>query len=95
MAGHFSRIKFLSEAHRFLLGRANKRIPSLSYCSRNLLSTTASDVDISSERISNIVYSRHEDCKLHNLTVVQRFFQQSSQRPNNVALVICKSNKLE
>lgn len=85
MAGHFSRIKFLSKANHFLLERTNKRIPSLYYCQRKL-SSTASNVDLSSERASNIVYSRHEDCQLHNLTVVQRFFEQACKWPNHVGV---------
>ena len=53
-----------------------------------LMSNTASSVNLSSERINdNVVYSRHEDCNLHNLTVVQRFFEQVSLFPNATAVV--------
>jgi len=52
-----------------------------------LMSNTASSVNLSSERINdNVVYSRHEDCNLHNLTVVQRFFEQVSLFPNATAV---------
>lgn len=51
------------------------------------MSSTASNVNLSSERNDNVVYSRHEDCFLHNQTMVQRFFQQASLWPNHVAMV--------
>lgn len=86
MAGHFSRFKFLPKAHRFFLEGAKQRIPNFPYIASRL-SSTASNVNISSERANKIVYSRHEDCELHNLTVVQRFFEQASKWPNHVALV--------
>jgi hypothetical protein len=51
-------------------------------------SSTASSVNLSSERINdNVVYSRHEDCFLHSQTVVQRFFDQASLWPNHTAVV--------
>lgn len=50
------------------------------------MSSTASNVNLSSERNDNVVYSRHEDCFLHNQTMVQRFFQQASLWPNHVAM---------
>ena len=51
-------------------------------------SSTASSVNISSERINdNVVYSRHEDCFLHTQTMVQRFFEQASLWPNHTAVV--------
>ena len=37
--------------------------------------------------VDNIVYSRHDDCILHDLTITQRFFDQASLWPNNVAVV--------
>lgn len=52
-----------------------------------LMSSTASSVNLSSERINdNVVYSRHEDCFLHTQTVVQRFFDQASLWPNHTAV---------
>lgn len=51
-------------------------------------SSTASSVNLSSERINdNVVYSRHEDCFLHTQTMVQRFFEQASLWPNHTAVV--------
>lgn len=53
-----------------------------------LMSSAASSVNLSSERINdNVVYSRHEDCYLHSQTMVQRFFDQASLWPNHTALV--------
>lgn len=50
-------------------------------------SSTASSVNLSSERINdNVVYSRHEDCFLHTQTMVQRFFEQASLWPNHTAV---------
>lgn len=85
MAGHFARLRHLSKAHQYLylLEGANKRITGIS-CR---LTSTASSVDIAGKRDKNIVYSRHEDCELHNLTVVQRFFDQASKWPHHIALV--------
>lgn len=52
-----------------------------------LMSSTASTVSLSSERFNdNVVYSRHEDCFLHNQTVVQRFFEQASLWPQQTAM---------
>lgn len=55
---------------------------------RKHMSSTASSVNLSSDRINdNVVYSRHEDCYLHTQTVVQRFFDQASLWPNHTAVV--------
>lgn len=52
-----------------------------------LMGSTASTVSLSSERFNdNVVYSRHEDCFLHNQTVVQRFFEQASLWPQQTAM---------
>lgn len=59
------------------------------------MSAAASNVSLSSERVvDNVVYSRHEDCKLHKQTIVQRFFEQASLWPDLVA-VVCSFNWLE
>jgi len=55
---------------------------------RLMSNSTASTVSLSSERFNdNVVYSRHEDCFLHNQTVVQRFFEQASLWPQQTAMV--------
>ena len=55
---------------------------------RLMSNSTASTVSLSSERFNdNVVYSRHEDCFLHNQTVVQRFFVQASLWPQQTAMV--------
>lgn len=51
------------------------------------MSAAASNVSLSSKRVvDNVVYSRHEDCKLHKQTIVQRFFEQASLWPDLVAV---------
>ena len=58
-----------------------------------LMGSTASTVSLSSERFNdNVVYSRHEDCFLHNQTVVQRFFEQASLWPQQTAMVSVNFN---
>jgi len=69
------------------LSSAGGRKVSPKTTQQRLMSNAASSVNLSSERINdNVVYSRHEDCNLHNLTVVQRFFEQASLYPKAVAV---------
>lgn len=51
---------------------------------RRMSQMQTSSLNLSSK---NVIYSRHEDCYLHNQTVVQRFFERASLWPNLVALV--------
>ena len=69
---------------------------STSHCrqhkiSNHLYRLISNNAQISSSRQlpspKNIVFSRHENCFLHNQTAVQRFFERASLWPNLVALV--------
>ena len=63
-----------------------------------LMSSTASNVNFDRENREysnrNIVYSRHGHCLLHSQTVTQRFFEQASLWPNQIALVKKKKKKI-
>ena len=50
--------------------------------------SASSGLNLSSARINdNVIYSRHEDCNLHNMTIVQRFFEQTKLFPKATAMV--------
>ena len=55
------------------------------------LSSSISSVNLQrpnvERNVDNIVSSRHDDCTLHDLTITQRFFDQASVWPNNIAVV--------
>ena len=65
------------------------RISSAQFC--RPLSSSVSSVNLErpnfERNVDNIVYSRHDDCTLHDLTVAQRFFDQASLWSNNIAVV--------
>lgn len=72
---------------RFSQQQQQKRLQHL-IRHQSTISSTVSNVNLSSERVNDhVVYSRHEDCFLHNQTAVQRFFEQASLWPNHVAMV--------
>lgn len=49
--------------------------------------SASSGLNLSSARINdNVIYSRHEDCNLHNMTIVQRFFEQTKLFPKATAM---------
>jgi len=54
------------------------------------LSSSISSVNLQrpnvERNVDNIVSSRHDDCTLHDLTITQRFFDQASVWPNNIAV---------
>lgn len=76
--------RFTSQQHQQILQQ--RKLQHL--MKHRMMSSAASNLNLPNERARDkIVYSRHEHCFLHNQTVVQRFFEQASLWPNQVAMV--------